>query len=147
MAMLIRYSISSPGQPLPIFGALFGPSHVISPAAYTELFSLHGTIMIFFAVTPISFGALGNYLVPLLIGARDMAFPRLNAASFWVQLTATIVLFLGAIDPSGSAAAGWTGYPPLSTPVGMPGRGLTLWALALVLAGVSSTLGSSTCTG
>jgi cytochrome c oxidase subunit 1 len=71
-----------------------------------------------------------------------MAFPRLNAASFWVQLVGSIVLAAAALDPSGAAAAGWTGYPPLSTTVGTPGRGLTLWALALIFAGVSSTLGA-----
>src|SRR6185436_10451241 len=96
----------------------------------------------FFAVTPIAIGALGNYLIPLLIGAPDMAFPRLNAASFWLQALASVVLLVGALDPSGSASAGWTAYPPLSTPVGTPGRGLTLWALSLILVGLSSTLGA-----
>ena len=143
MAMLIRFSLANPGAAVPVVGRLlFGPDRAISPAAYTELFSLHGTVMIFFAVTPIAIGALGNFLIPLLVGARDMAFPRLNAASFWVQLCGSVVLLLAAVDPSGSAAAGWTSYPPLSTPVGSPGRGLTLWALALVFAGISSTLGA-----
>jgi len=142
MALLIRFSLANPGAPVPLIGALFGPSHVISPAAYTELFSLHGTVMIFFAVVPIAIGAFGNYLIPLLIGARDMAFPRLNAASFWVQALASLVLVGAAFDPAGAAAAGWTAYPPLSTNVGTPGRGLTLWALALILAGISSTLGA-----
>ena len=143
MAMLIRFSVTNPGQPVPLpLGLLFGPSHVISPAAYTQLFTLHGTVMIFFAITPIAIGAFGNYLIPLLVGARDMAFPRLNAASFWVQAAASLVLVVAAVDPSGSAAAGWTGYPPLSTSVGMPGLGLTLWAFALILAGISSTLGA-----
>ena len=135
LAMLIRFSLANPGAHVPLIGG-------ISPAAYTELFSLHGTIRIFFAVTPIAIGALGNYLIPLLIGARDMAFPRLNAASFWVQAAGSLVLLFGAIDPSGAAAAGWTAYPPLSTNVGTPGRGLTLWALSLAFAGVSSTLGA-----
>jgi cytochrome c oxidase subunit I len=142
LAMLIRFSLANPGQPVPMVGWLFGADRSISPQAYTVLFSLHGTIMIFFAVTPIAIGAIGNYFIPLLVGARDMAFPRLNAASFWVQASASLVLLVAALDPSGSAAAGWTGYPPLSTTVGTPGRGLTLWALSLILAGVSSTLGA-----
>jgi cytochrome c oxidase subunit 1 len=98
--------------------------------------------MIFFAVTPIAIGAFGNYLIPLLIGAPDMAFPRLNAASFWVQALGSLTLFVGALQPSGAAAAGWTGYPPLSTNIGTPGVGVTLWALSLIFAGVSSTLGA-----
>jgi cytochrome c oxidase subunit 1 len=135
LAIVMRWSLAHPGARLPLVG-------VISPAGYTELFSLHGTIMIFFAVTPIAIGAIGNYLIPLLIGAPDMAFPRLNAASFWVQALASLVLFLGALDPAGAASAGWTGYPPLSTQVGTPSHGLTMWALSLIGVGVSSTLGA-----
>ncbi|MEO6954444.1 MAG: cbb3-type cytochrome c oxidase subunit I [Polyangia bacterium] len=142
MSMLIRFSVANPGQPVPLLGVLFGPSHVISPAAYTQLFTLHGTVMIFFAITPITIGAFGNYLIPLLIGARDMAFPRLNAASFWVQFAASLVLVVAAFDPSVSVSAGWTAYPPLSTTIGTPGLGLTLWSLSLILAGTSSILGA-----
>ncbi len=144
LALFIRYSLANPGLPMPLFGRLFGPSRVISPAAYTALFSMHGSIMIFFAVTPIAIGALGNYLIPLLIGARQMALPRLNALAFFIQALASLVLLVGAFEPSGAAAAGWTAYRPLSTNVGSPGRGLTLWALALVLAGISSAVSAIT---
>jgi cytochrome c oxidase subunit 1 len=135
MAIVMRWSLAHPGAHFPLFGS-------ISPAAYTELFSLHGTIMIFFAITPIAIGALGNFLIPLLIGAKDMAFPRLNAASFWVQALGSVILFIGAVQPGGATSAGWTGYPPLSTNVGTPGLGVTLWSVALLCAGVSSTLGA-----
>ncbi len=142
LALFIRYSLANPGLPMPVFGRLFGASRTISPAAYTALFSMHGSIMIFFAVTPIAIGALGNYLIPLLIGTSRMALPRINALAFYLHALASLVLVVGAFDPSGAAAAGWTAYPPLSTQVGSPGRGLTLWALALILTGVASTLGA-----
>ena len=82
LAMLIRWQWANPGVPFPLVGKLlFGPSGgVISPAAYTALFTMHGTIMIFFAITPILIGAFGNFCIPLLIGARDMAFPRAQHA-------------------------------------------------------------------
>ena len=87
MAMLIRWQLARPGAPVPFVGNLFfrGAGGVISPPAYAALFTMHGTIMIFFAVTPILIGGFGNFLLPLLIGARDMAFPRLNMASFWTM--------------------------------------------------------------
>ena len=142
LALLMRASLADPGLPIPLVGRLFGPSRVISPAAYTRLFTLHGTTMIFFAVTPIAIGAIGHFFIPLLVGAREMAFPRLGAASFWLQAVASAVLLAAALDPSGAAAAGWTGYAPLSEQLGTPGRGLTLWAISLVLAGLSSTVGA-----
>src|SRR5262245_56961144 len=94
MAMLIRWQLARPGQPVPIVGRLLfsGAGGVISPAAYTSLFTMHGTIMIFFAVTPILIGGFGNFCVPLLIGTRDMAFPLLYMLSFLAQAEATVEL-------------------------------------------------------
>ena len=144
MAMLIRWQLARPGAPVPIVGRLlFGPSGgVISPVAYTALFTMHGTIMIFFAVTPILIGGFGNFCLPLLIGARDMAFPRLNMASFWIMFAATAVLTASFFVPLGPPEAGWTAYATLSTTIGTPGPGQTLWVVAIYLNGASSVMGA-----
>ena len=144
MAMLIRWQLAQPGQPVPIVGRLLfpGAGGVISPAAYTSLFTMHGTIMIFFAVTPILIGGFGNFCVPLLIGARDMAFPRLNMASFWVMAAATATLTASFFVPLGAAQAGWTAYATLSTAIGAPGPGQTMWTVAIYLNGVSTVMGA-----
>ena len=144
MAMLIRWQLARPGAPVPVVGWLFfrGAGGVISPAAYTSLFTMHGTIMIFFAVTPILIGGFGNFCVPLLIGARDMAFPRLNMASFWTMAAATGVLISSFFVPLGAAQAGWTAYATLSTAIGAPGVGQTLWVVAIYLNGASSVMGA-----
>jgi cytochrome c oxidase subunit 1 len=144
MAMLIRWQLARPGAPVPVVGKLlFGPSGgVISPVAYTALFTMHGTIMIFFAVTPILIGGFGNFCLPLLIGARDMAFPRLNMASFWTMFAATAVLTASFFVPLGPPEAGWTAYATLSTAIGAPGPGQTLWVVAIYLNGASSVMGA-----
>ncbi|HMF44259.1 MAG TPA: cbb3-type cytochrome c oxidase subunit I, partial [Polyangia bacterium] len=144
MAMLIRWQLARPGQPVPIVGRLLfsGAGGVISPAAYTSLFTMHGTIMIFFAVTPILIGGFGNFCVPLLIGARDMAFPRLNMLSFWTMAAATATLTSSFFVPLGTAQAGWTAYATLSTAIGAPGAGQTLWTVAIYLNGVSTVMGA-----
>jgi cytochrome c oxidase subunit 1 len=144
MAMLIRWQLASPGQPVPLVGrALFGATGgMISPAAYTSLFTMHGTIMIFFAVTPILIGAFGNFCVPLMIGARDMAFPALNMLSLWTMAAATATLTASFFVPLGAPQAGWTAYATLSTAIGTPGLGQTLWVVAIYLNGASSVMGA-----
>ncbi len=144
LAMLIRWQLANPGVPFPLVGKLlYGPSGgVISPAAYTALFTMHGTIMIFFAITPILIGAFGNFCIPLLIGARDMVFPRLNLLSFWSMFVATAVLTTSFFVPLGAAQAGWTAYPTLSTAIGTPGLGQTLWTIAVYFNGASSIMGA-----
>jgi cytochrome c oxidase subunit 1 len=144
MAMLIRWQLARPGAPVPLVGKLlFGPSGgVISPVAYTALFTMHGTIMIFFAVTPILIGGFGNFCLPLMLGARDMAFPRLNLASFWTMFAATAVLTASFFVPLGPPEAGWTAYATLSTTIGAPGPGQTLWVVAIYLNGASSVMGA-----
>jgi cytochrome c oxidase subunit 1 len=136
MAMVMRWNLAYPGRPLPLFG------YVVSPSSYATLFTMHGTIMIFFAVTPMLIGAFGNFCIPLQLGARDMSFPTLNMLSFWTQLVASAVVIAAWLAPSGAAKAGWTGYPPLSTQLGTPGAGQTLWTLALIVAGASTTMGA-----
>lgn len=108
----------------------------VSPEVYNSLFTLHGTIMIFLWIIPAGVGGFGNYLVPLLIGARDMAFPRLNAASFWLVPPAGV--FLLASFFVGAPAAGWTSYPPLSLITAKAGE--EIWILSLLLLGTSSML-------
>jgi cytochrome c oxidase subunit I len=144
MAMLIRWQLARPGAPVPLVGRLlFGPSGgVISPVAYTALFTMHGTIMVFFAVTPVLIGGFGNFLLPLMLGARDMAFPRLNMASFWTMFAATAVLTGSFFVPLGPPQAGWTAYATLSTTIGAPGPGQTLWVVAIYLNGASSLMGA-----
>jgi cytochrome c oxidase subunit 1 len=144
MAMLIRWQLARPGAPVPLVGKLlFGPSGgVISPVAYTALFTMHGTIMIFFAVTPVLIGGFGNFCLPLLLGARDMAFPRLNMASFWTMFAATAILTASFFVPLGPPQAGWTAYATLSTTIGAPGPGQTFWVVAIYLNGASSVMGA-----
>src|SRR3712207_2280871 len=108
---------------------------------YTTLFRSHGTIMIFFVIIPILTGAFGNFLIPLMIGARDMAFPRLNMFSYWFMWPAFILIVYSFSVPGGAPEAGWTSYPTLashfwSTPGSLGGQ--TFWLLALLFAGISS---------
>jgi cytochrome c oxidase subunit I len=144
MALLIRWTLAYPGVPVPIIGQLLFPTSggVVPPDSYAMLFTMHGTIMIFYAITPILIGAFGNYCIPLMIGARDMAFPMLNMLSFWFAFLSGVVLLASFFVPMGAAAGGWTSYPTLSTIIGSPGAGQTLWCVAIFLFGVSSTMGA-----
>ena len=144
MAMLIRWTLAYPGVPFPVIGNLLFPhtGGVVPPDTYAMLFTMHGTIMIFYAITPILIGAFGNFCIPLMIGARDMIFPTLNMLSFWFSTVSGIILLASLCLPLGAAAGGWTSYPTLSTNIGQPGAGQTLWLLALFLFGVSSTMGA-----
>jgi len=144
LAMMIRWQWAYPGEKVPGVGPLFlqGSGGVITPAGYQSLFTMHGLIMIFFAVTPILIGCFGNYTIPLLIGARDMAFPFLNLLSFWTFAVSLVLVGASFFMQLGTASAGWTTYPPLSTPVGTPGTGQTLVVAALFVAGASTLMGA-----
>ena len=111
---------------------------VSSGAEYNSLFTMHGTIMIFLFIIPM-WAAFGNYIVPLQLGTKDMAFPWLNAFAFWLIPPAAVIVLLGYFV--GPAEAGWTAYPPLST-LFSAGDGQTLWALGAHLLGISSILGA-----
>jgi cytochrome c oxidase subunit I len=113
----------------------------ITRESYNELFTIHGTTMIFLVVVPI-FAGLANYLVPLMIGARDMAFPRLNALSYWLFLFGGIVLYLSFFANEGAADSGWYGYPPLSDDFFSIGNGQDLWILSLHILSLSSLAGA-----
>lgn len=144
MAMMIRWQLANPGQPFPGLGKLLFKNEggAISPHAYSVLFTMHGTIMIFFAITPILIGAFGNFCIPLMIGARDMAFPKLNLLSVWFAITSGLVLAASMFVPLGAASAGWTAYPTLSTNVGTVGAGESLWVISIFLLGSSSITGA-----
>ncbi len=129
MAMFIRAELFEPGQLLQ------------SKAQFNQLFTMHGTIMLFLFATPM-FTAFGNVLVPLQIGAPDVAFPRMNMFAFWLFLFGGLLACSGLIMPGGAADFGWTGYVPLSTRPYAPSIGADLWVLGLGMTGFGTIFGS-----
>ncbi len=129
LAQVLRAELTAPG------------GQFVSADAYNQLFSMHGTTMVFLFIIPIGAG-IANYIIPLLIGARDMAFPRLNALSFWLLLFGGLTVYSGFLVEGGAAANGWTAYPPLSSKQFSPGLGTDLWLIGLALAGTASLIGS-----
>src|ERR1700758_3317362 len=119
-------------------------NHFVSPQVFNRLFTMHGTTMVFFMGMPLVFG-FANYLVPLMIGARDMAFPRLNAFSFWISAFGGMLLyfsFLGGNGLYGAGSApdvGWFAYAPLTAKVFSPGHSTDYWTLSILLSGVGTT--------
>ena len=145
LALLIRWQLAFPGEPVPgLVGKLMFAHNdgVVGPAEYATLFTNHGLIMIFFAITPILIGCFGNFCIPLLIGARDMAFPWLNALSFWCFVGSCVVVIMSFFQELGAAAAGWTTYAPLSTQVGTPGSGQSYMVMAIFITGSATIMGS-----
>jgi cytochrome c oxidase subunit I len=128
LAILMRAQLLTPGE------------HFLTKSSYNEVATMHGTTMIFLVIVPI-FAGFGNYLVPLMIGARDMAFPRLNALSYWFFLLGGIVLYLSFFAKGGAASSGWTAYVPLST-LHSPGNGQDFWILGIHTLSIGSLLGS-----
>ncbi|MEH1817497.1 MAG: cytochrome c oxidase subunit I [Nostoc sp.] len=126
-----------------IRGELITPeSDLVDRSVYNAMFTMHGTVMLFGWTFPILTG-FANYLVPLMIGARDMAFPRLNAVAFWMIPIAAILLMASFFVPGGPAQAGWWSYPPVSlqNPTGNLINGQVIWLLAVAISGVSSIMG------
>jgi cytochrome c oxidase subunit 1 len=113
-------------------------SDFVPRETYNEVLTLHGTVMIFLWIVPVVNGAFGNYLIPFYVGARDMAFPRLNAVAFWLIPPAGILL-IGSHFITGSAQSGWTAYPPLS--ITTPATAQVIWILGVLLLGGSSIFG------
>jgi cytochrome c oxidase subunit 1 len=177
LALLVRWQLAYPEQPLPLIGASEQyletgevttgmdrywdtemskseaeqswlakrmPVGVLTPAFYNAAFTMHATIMVFFVVMPILVGCFGNFLIPLMIGTRDMAFPALNMLSFWVAAISGIIMLSGFFVDGGHAATGWTGYPPLSADPQWTGVnwGQNLWCISLIVLGISSLMGS-----
>ena len=129
LALLMRAQLATPNE------------HFIRRGSYNELFTIHGTTMVFLVVVPILAG-FGNYLVPLMIGARDVAFPRLNALSYWLFLLGGIVLYSSWFATGGAAKTGWTIYAPLSEDAFTPGHGVDLLILALHVLTLASLAGA-----
>ena len=148
LALLMRTQLAWPWQEIPILGSLIygeDSGSILSPEGYPGLVTMHGTIMIFFFIIPILSGAFGNFLIPLMIGARDMAFPRLNMYSYWIMVPAFLVMLSSFFLPDGTAAAGWTSYLPLAgSSEWIPGSGMgqSLWLISLFLVGSSSLMGA-----
>src|ERR1700716_1041885 len=117
-----------------------GDNHFPSAQTYNEIMTLHGTTMIFLWIIPV-FSGFGNYFVPLMIGARDMAFPRINALSYWLIPLGGLTMYSGLLTKTGAAAAGWTGYVPLTEKAYAMGIGQDLWILGLHILGISSIMG------
>ncbi len=144
LMMLMRWQLAFPGTPVPVVGGLLGsdnaPGGVMAPEFYNQLGAMHGTIMIFLAVVPLAVGGFGNYLVPLMLGSREMAFPRLGALSFWTYAAAGVVMLASFFVTGGAANNGWTSYAPLS--VLSPTSGQTFWLVGMVLLATSAVLGS-----
>src|SRR5690348_7899063 len=136
LALAVRWQLAWPWSNMPIVGArLFaGEGGQISPEFYTMLFTMHASIMIFFVIIPILAGAFGNFLIPLMIGADDMAFPTLNMLSYWFMWPAFVAMIISFFVPGGASNAGWTGYPPLAAvDSASPGslNGQTFWLIGL----------------
>ncbi len=118
------------------------PKNSLTPDAFNQLFTMHASVMIFFVIIPMLVGAFGNFLVPLMIGARDMAFPKLNMLSFWLAMPAGILMIATLWIDGGAAGGGWTMYPPLSQHRFSSGLGTTLWIGGVALVGFSSIVGA-----
>jgi cytochrome c oxidase subunit 1 len=127
LAGIIRAELAEPGM------------QIVNEQTYNSVFTIHGSVMVYLFAVPFGFG-LANYLVPLQIGAPDLAFPRLNAFSYWLYVIGGAVMLLGFVSDGGAASFGWFAYPPLSGAAGTPGLGADLWIVSIILTGTSGTL-------
>ena len=148
MSMLFRMQIAWPEQSFSIFEAFLGPHQtdgIMNPDIYLALVTIHGTIMVFFVLTAGLSGTFSNLLIPLQIGARDMASGFLNMISYWLFFVSSVVMVISLFVEAGPASAGWTIYPPLSAlPQAIPGSGagMTLWLVSMAIFIASSLIGS-----
>ena len=129
MALLMRAELARPGL------------QFLTYEQYNQLFTMHGTIMLLFYATAIVFG-FANFVLPLQIGAPDVAFPRLNSFSYWLYLFGSTIAVSGFFTPGGAAAFGWTAYTPLSNSINSPGAGGDLWIMGLAVSGLGTILGA-----
>jgi cytochrome c oxidase subunit 1 len=129
MAILMRAELARPGL------------QFLSSEQYNQLFTQHGTVMLLLFATPLLFG-FANYIVPLQIGAPDVAFPRLNALAYWLYLSGGLIVLSGFITPNGPSDFGWTAYTPLSRAENSPGVGGNLWIVGLIISGLGTILGA-----
>ena len=142
LMILMRWQLAWPGQPLPSWLAMWlgdanAPGGIMLPEFYNQLVAMHGTVMVFLAVVPLAAGAFANYFVPLQIGAPEMAFPRLNALSYWLYLAAGVIMVASFFVEGGAANSGWTSYAPLAV---IATTGQNYWLAGIFVLGVSSAL-------
>jgi cytochrome c oxidase subunit 1 len=144
LMLMMRFQMAYPYEQLPFLSWVSGdnffiPDGYMDAGGYNSLGAMHGTIMIFLGVVPLAVGAFGNYIVPLQVGACDMAFPRLNMMSYWTFFIGGIIMLASFFLPGGAAQSGWTSYPPLSI---IANEGQTYWLFGMFMLIVSSLLGS-----
>jgi len=148
MSVFFRLQLAWPERPFPILETFLGkwaPDGVMDPNIYLALVTIHGTIMVFFVLTAGLSGTFSNLLIPLQIGARDMASGFINMLSYWFFFASSVVMVASLFVESGPASAGWTVYPPLSAlPQAVPGSGtgMTLWLVSMTLFIASSLMGA-----
>jgi cytochrome c oxidase subunit I len=148
MSLVMRLQLAWPNTPFPFLENVlgkWGKDGVLDPGFYLALVTIHGTIMVFFVLTGGLSGTFSNLLIPLQVGARDMASGLLNMLSFWFFMASTLVMVASIFVATGPASGGWTIYPPLSAlPQAIPGSGIgmTMWLVSMVLFIASSLLGS-----
>ncbi|MEN9751981.1 MAG: hypothetical protein RLZZ600_1028, partial [Actinomycetota bacterium] len=130
MAMIIRLQLFAPGMEV-----------LATKEQYNQLFTMHGTIMLLMVATPL-FAGLANELIPLQIGAPDVAFPRLNMLSYWLYFFGSMIAVAGFLTPQGAASFGWFSYTPLSNGTYSPGIGSNMWVMGLAMSGFGSILGA-----
>jgi len=149
LALGVRYQLAYPGAVVPIIGQFLPDTLAIDgaflPGGYNMMVTMHATVMVFLVVMPLLIGAFGNYLIPLKIGAGDMAFPLLNELSYWLYVLSGFILMAAFFVPGGAPGTGWTAYAPLSavaaynqTPIGQ-----SLWCVGIFINGLSSIAGAS----
>ncbi len=157
LALFVRLQLGWPHTDIPILGQMLWPHNAgrMPPESYNMFFSMHATVMIFFVIIPMLNGAFGNFTIPLMIGAKDMAFPKLNMMSYWFMWPAFFFILLTFFLPGEVApGAGWTSYPTLASVTMPPGEGFespaapnsgisqVCWLVALIFIGISSMMGS-----
>lgn len=146
LMLLMRWQLAYPGQPLPpwltaMLGESNAPGGIMLPEFYNQLVAMHGSVMIFLAVVPFAAGAFGTLLVPPMIGAGGMAYPRTSALAFWMYAGGGLVMLASFFVEGGAANSGWTSYPPLAI---LATSGQTFWLVGILLVGVSAGLGAIT---
>ena len=143
LMMLMRWQLAYPSQPIPLIGGLFGdaraPGGIMLPDFYNELGAMHGTIMVFLGVVPLAVGGFGNFVLPLQLGAADMAFPKINMASYWALFLGGVTMLGSFFLEGGAAQSGWTSYAPLAD---IAPSGQTAWLIGMIFLITSSLLGS-----
>lgn len=157
LALGVRTQLGWPNADIPVIGKWLwsgAAGNKMPPDVYNMLFTMHASVMIFFVIIPLLTGAFGNFLIPLMIGAKDMAFPKLNMLSYWFMWPAIVIILMSFFVDGGAGASGWTSYPTIASstmPTGLgyrspaqPGSGFgqIMWLMSLIFVGVSSMAGS-----